>query len=94
MILQFKECIYGLFFGAQSIFFITGFVKRNIAIILAMLGAPLMTAVFATLLNSIGLCTNSAFCSEYRDSIALFLGLVFAFTAARRVHRAIHGVDP
>lgn len=71
-----------------------GYVKRNIDIICAIGGAPVLTAVFALLLKYSATCSGLTACSEYRVEIALFLGMVCAFVGSRIVYRAVHGVPP
>jgi hypothetical protein len=71
-----------------------GFVKRNIDMICAVGGAPLLTAVFALLLKDSATCSGLTACSEYRTAVALFLGMVCAFVGSRIVYRAVHGVPP
>ncbi len=70
------------------------FLKRNIDVILAIVGAPLLTAFFAFALKSSSACASSAICTEYRVSLALLLGLCAAFVGSRIVYRAIHGIAP
>jgi hypothetical protein len=79
---------------AQQLVITMSYIIRNIDIILSVIGAPLMTAVFALILKSLDSCSGSVTCSEYRTEIAIFCGLSSAFFASKVIYKSIHGVGP